>query len=172
MKAMASMDSMISKTTVIRGHLRGEGNVRIEGEVRGNVEVTGDVELGPGALVSGNISGVRLTIAGTVDGDLNGSEAVVLDSSASVTGDLRAGRIGIAEGAQLRGAVQTDSAAPPRASAVSAMRARPRVEAPPVRVVPKIKESASEPVKEKKKQPPPPVVRSPARGARGRKKSR
>lgn len=169
---MAAMDSTISKSTVIRGHVRGEGNLRVEGEVRGNVEVTGDVELGPGAQVSGSISGVRLTIAGTVDGDLSGSEAIVLDASASVTGDLRAARIGIAEGAQVRGSVQTDASAPARSTASTVMRARPRVEPAP-RIMPKPKEviAAPEPVKDKKK-PPPPVVRAPARGARGRKKSR
>lgn len=168
------MDSTISKTTVIRGHVRGEGNLRVDGEVRGNIEVTGDVELGPGSLVSGNISGVRLSIAGTVDGDLSGSEAIVLDASASVTGDLRAGRIGIAEGAQVRGSIQTEVAPAARASSNTSPMLRPRPRIEPVRVPPKappVKESAPEPAKDKKK-PPPPVVRAPTRGARGRKKSR
>jgi cytoskeletal protein CcmA (bactofilin family) len=173
---MASIESSaISKATIIRGHVRGEGSVRIDGEVRGNVEVTGDVELGPGAAVTGNVSGARLTIAGTVDGDLTGSEAIVLDTTANVTGDLRAARIGIAEGAHFRGSVQMDAAAP-RASLSSASRPRPRPE--PMRVMPKIASAPSKPepgevqAKKELKKPPPPVVHAPSRTARGRKKSR
>jgi cytoskeletal protein CcmA (bactofilin family) len=99
--------SVISTTTVVRGSVRGHGSLRVDGRVLGNIEVTGDVALGPDADVQGNISGASIAIAGTVAGDLVGTEAVMIEAGAKVIGDLRAPRIGIGDGAQVRGSVQT-----------------------------------------------------------------
>lgn len=173
MTMAGSVSSTISKTTVVRGHVRGDGSVRVDGEVRGNVEVSGDVELGPGAIVAGNISAARLVIAGSVEGDLEGTESVLLDGSASVAGDLKAPRIGITEGAQIRGSINTGEGNASRSAASSVARpARPR----PIESRSESRSTkAAEPAprkKAEKRKPPPPVVRSPRKGAKGRKKSR
>lgn len=171
--------SVISTSTVIRGSVRGHGSLRIDGRVQGNVEVSGDVFLGPDAEVRGNIVGQSLSIAGSVDGDLTGSDSVMLESSARVVGDLRAPRIGIGPGAQIRGSVQTDDA--PRANpmaasnAARALQQRPalRPAALPVRPAPQAAPAAKAaplPVPAKKAAPPPPVVSAPRLGAKGRKK--
>jgi hypothetical protein len=57
--------------------------------------------------VQGNISGASIAIAGSVSGDLTGTEAVSIESGARVIGDLRAPRIAIGDGAHVRGSVQT-----------------------------------------------------------------
>lgn len=188
MKTMNDV-SVISRTTVIRGNLRGEGSLRIDGKVGGHVEVSGDVTLGPDAEVDGNISGATLSIAGSVSGDLTGRDAVLVEASGRVVGDLRAPRIGIAEGALVRGSVQTEGAqAPQRAPARVAQtplgmparrvvaQALPTRQAPPppqpTRVVAEPPRAVSPaPAKEAaKKQAPPPVVTVPSKGARGKKK--
>jgi cytoskeletal protein CcmA (bactofilin family) len=99
--------SVISTTTVIRGNVRGQGSLRVDGRVQGDIEVTGDVVLGPDAEVQGNITGASIAVAGNVSGDLTGSEAVLIEAGAKVVGDLRAPRIGIGDGAQVRGSVET-----------------------------------------------------------------
>jgi cytoskeletal protein CcmA (bactofilin family) len=100
--------SVIGRGTVVRGNVRGSGGLEILGRVEGNVTVEGDVLLGDSAAVRGNISGTQLTISGAVMGDLRGTEAVLVESGARVVGDLLAPRIGIAEGALVRGNVRTE----------------------------------------------------------------
>jgi cytoskeletal protein CcmA (bactofilin family) len=100
--------SVIGRGTVVRGNVRGSGGLEILGRVDGDVSVEGDVLLGDGAAVRGNITGTQLTISGAVMGDLRGSEAVLVESGARVVGDLLAPRIGIAEGALVRGNVRTE----------------------------------------------------------------
>ena len=100
--------SVIGRETVVRGNVRGSGGLEILGRVEGDVSVEGDVLLGESAAVRGNISGTQLTISGAVMGDLRGTEAVLVESGARVVGDLLAPRIGIAEGALVRGNVRTE----------------------------------------------------------------
>jgi hypothetical protein len=60
-------------------------------------------------------------IGGSVQGDVTGTEAVLIAETGRVVGDLSAPRIGMSEGAMVRGSVRTDgnSGAPasPRGSA-------------------------------------------------------
>jgi cytoskeletal protein CcmA (bactofilin family) len=116
--------SVIGEATTIRGNLRGSGSLDVRGRVEGDIEVDGDVALGEDAAVSGNISGAQITVAGAVLGDLRGSDAVLLERDARVIGDLVAPRIGIAEGALVRGSVRTEGepSAARRAAVVPARR--------------------------------------------------
>jgi cytoskeletal protein CcmA (bactofilin family) len=176
--------SVIGQTTVIRGNVRGDGAIELLGSVEGDVSATGDVSLAESAAVHGNLTGAAVRVAGTVNGNLTGSESVSLAETARVVGDLRAPRIGIAEGALVRGTVQTEeprtTAPTPRATAAGAAeheRARP---APP-RAVARIQPAAAAAPKPAPKaapkaaakaarQPPAPVVPALAKGTRGRKK--
>jgi cytoskeletal protein CcmA (bactofilin family) len=155
--------SVIGQGTVVRGNVHGEGSLEIFGRVDGDVTVTGDVTLGEHASVRGNVDGARLTIGGTVTGDLRGGEAVVLERTAQVTGDIAAPRLGIEEGAMVRGGIRMDAGgSAPASRSTEQRRSSPRpVERPAPRA-----EARPAP---QKKQPPAPVV--PAfRGLHARKK--
>lgn len=191
--------SVIGQGTVVRGNVRGSGSLDIRGRVEGDVEVDGDIALGEDAAVSGNVSGAQITVAGAVMGDLRGSEAVLLERGARVVGDLVAPRIGIAEGAAVRGGVRTEGeAATARRAAVVPARRTPEVRprpAPASAPAPTPPPAEKEPEKEKPaaekaekppaaaasrpaaqkpdgKSPPAPVVPALGKGARGRKKSK
>ncbi len=180
---MASATSTVGEGTVIRGNVRGRGSIEIRGHVEGDVEVDGDVALGEGAGVEGNISGAQLVIAGKVSGDLKGTEAVLLERGARVVGDLVAPRIGVAEGALVRGHVKTEGEAPaPRRAQVGLSRRAPE-RAPAERAAAaqpeeKAEAAASKPSAAEKKSnsrkradgPPAPVVPALGKGVRGRKK--
>lgn len=187
--------SIIAQGTVVRGNIRGSGSIEIRGRVHGDVEVDGDVALGEQGGVEGNIRGAQLVIAGQVAGDLQGAEAVLLERGARVVGDLTAPRIGVAEGALVRGRVRTEGEpAAPRRAAVAAVRRVPepvrleRPAPPPVAPapVPTKAAAAAAPVAaapapasaERKKapdtrsadRPPAPVVPALGKSVRGKKK--
>jgi len=119
--------SVIGQGTVVRGNVRGEGSIEIYGRVDGNVIVTGDVTLGENASVHGDVSGARVSVGGAVTGDLTGSEAVLIERAAQITGDITAPRVGIEEGARVRGALRTDEpSGSPAARTASEPRRAPR----------------------------------------------
>ncbi len=184
-------DSVIGSGSVVRGSVRGEGSLEIQGLVEGDVNMTGDVLVGESSAVRGNISGGKISVLGAVQGDLRGSEAVLIERGGKVAGDLNAPRIGIANGALVRGNVRTEGepaltpGAPgrrplatggPRLAAVSATTA-PRAETklgyaeapdsePPQAAAaqPKAKPKAAE------RRPPPPVLPALGKGAKAKKK--
>jgi cytoskeletal protein CcmA (bactofilin family) len=189
--------SVVGATAVIRGNVRGDTSLEILGRVEGDVSVSGDLSLGPDAVVVGAVSGARVVIAGSVEGDVTGVEAVLVEETGRVIGDLSAPRIGMSEGAHVRGGVRTEGAAAAgtsgsrgasRATESRASEARaPERHAEARNVTPApvdraVQRSVSSngpaapppsatglkpPVR---KAPPPPVIKAPRPGARAKKK--
>ena len=186
--------SIIGQGSVVRGNLRGSGALEIRGRVEGDVEIDGDVAIGEDGGVSGSVRGAQILVAGQVAGDLTGTEAVILERGARVVGDLIAPRIGIAEGALVRGAVRTEgeATAPRRALVVPARRggersdfgaakpkplpfappkvAPPPPPPPPPREAPPAKPQAAAAPPDPAPGPPPPVVPALGKAVRGKKK--
>jgi cytoskeletal protein CcmA (bactofilin family) len=181
--------SVIGRGTVVRGNVRGSGSLEILGRVEGDVSVTGELVLGEEGAVRGSVTGSHITLSGAVQGDVRGSEAVLLERGARVVGDLTAPRIGVATGALVKGLVRTDGepalSAPRRPAGASGARpaafpARAPAAPPPPqksepREVREEVESEPPPPKEAKaarEAPPPPVVPALAKGAKAKKKKR
>jgi cytoskeletal protein CcmA (bactofilin family) len=176
---MAAAPSVIGPSTVVRGNVRGPGGLEILGRVEGDVSVTGEVVLGEDGAVRGNVSGTKITILGMVQGDLRGTEAVLIERGAKVAGDVASPRIGIANGALVRGNVRTDGepALTPgrRGGAVgTSLRGsfQTRAAAPPPKVEAKVVEVEPEAPRKSdvKGHPPPPVVPARGKGAKAKKK--
>src|SRR5260370_25769974 len=157
----------------LRGSIRGEGAREIRGRIEGDVEVGGEVTIADGALIKADVTARRITVRGAVAGNLTGEDGVGLGEGAGVVGDVRGAWIGIAEGALLRGNVQTGNAAEGqkgRARGAAAARTAARAEPRKVPVVAQAarngspKRSAAE--SEERPGPPPPVVPALKKGAR------
>jgi cytoskeletal protein CcmA (bactofilin family) len=169
--------TVIGQGIFLRGSIKGEGDVEIRGRIEGDVEVGGEVTIAESALVKADVTARRITVRGAVAGNLTGEDGVRLEEGARVVGDLRGAGIGIAEGALLRGNVQTGTGGEARtrgrqqaASARTPARAEPPRKAPVV--VPKavVRKQAAE----ERPAPPPPVVPVLKKGSRAalRKRSR
>jgi cytoskeletal protein CcmA (bactofilin family) len=172
--------SVIGRSTVVRGNVRGTGALEIFGRVEGDVSVTGELVIGEEGGVKGDVTGGFVTISGAVQGDVRATEAVNLESGARVVGDLTAPRIGVATGALVRGVVRTDgepfsgTARRPMGQTVrgpTTFVSRAQKPEAPARFEP----PEEPPLLESKKvreAPPPPVVPALAKGARARKKKK
>jgi cytoskeletal protein CcmA (bactofilin family) len=176
--------TVVGQGMFLRGSIRGEGDLDIRGRIEGDIEVVGEVTIGEGALVKANVNGRRITVRGAVAGNLTGQDGVRLEEGARVVGDLRGASIGIAEGALLRGNVQTGQAGEAQKGRVrTAATARPAVRAEPrkapAQAAPAVKGNGS-PRKvapatvAERTGPPPPVVPALKKGTRAalRKRSR
>ncbi len=104
--------STISTTTIVRGNVSGDGSLEILGRIEGSVSMTGQVIVAPNAVVKGNVNAAEIQVAGSILGNLTASDLVMLNTGARVVGDLEGARIGVAEGALVRGLVRTEGEPP------------------------------------------------------------
>ncbi|HLK86875.1 MAG TPA: polymer-forming cytoskeletal protein [Candidatus Binataceae bacterium] len=98
----AAEESRIGKGTRLSGTMHFHGTVRIEGEAEG--EIVGDeVIIAEGAVVSAKITATRLTVAGTVSGEVVVRQRLELLSSARLRCTLNTPTLILNEGAQFDG---------------------------------------------------------------------
>lgn len=174
-----SGDSVIGPRTAIRGKLQGAVSLRVLGQVDGSI-TGGNVSLAEGAQVRGEVAGVELSIAGKVEGDLEGIELVLVENGARIVGDVTAPRIGIAPGGLVRGLVRTESEPAPRepergraapGAPVESGRARPESPQPTVPAR-RTAEAAPERWPSRLDRPPAPVPPALRRGAKAKTRKR
>jgi len=170
--------SVVAEGVVITGRVTGDGSLEVRGRIDGEVDVRGDLTLTEGAIARASLAGARIVIGGAVVGDITGSDAIVLEASARVIGNLRAPRISIALGAQIRGdldmgEIEGEARAPARAQAAAPRAARAPL--PPARPVVVQRKNpppavALPPPPSSRKAPPEPVVPAIKKGAKAAKK--
>ena len=121
--------STISAGLKIRGEITGTSDLIIDGDTQGKIRLTnGCVTVGPNGRVTADIDARDIVVNGTVQGNLKASESVRLGPNSHVEGSVLTPRIGIDDGARLRGNVEmtrpgeTSSAAPAPAKAPTAVR--------------------------------------------------
>jgi cytoskeletal protein CcmA (bactofilin family) len=100
--------SKISSGLKIQGELSGDSDLYIDGDVQGKVRLTnGRVTVGPNGRVRAEIEARQICIEGAVEGNLQASESAQLGASSRVVGNVLSPRIGVADGAQLSGKIET-----------------------------------------------------------------
>jgi len=97
------LSTIIGPDAKLEGRLDVRHSVRIDGQMKGELNSTEMVTIGPGGGVEGNISAQDLVIGGKVTGRIICQGKVVLEESATLTGDLRTVRLVVEEGATFNG---------------------------------------------------------------------
>lgn len=98
----------VGASVVFKGELFSAEDMTIDGRVEGRIDVHDHaVRIGMKAHIQADIVAARVIIDGTVIGSVKASDVVEVRDTASVEGDISAGRVIIADGASLRGRVET-----------------------------------------------------------------
>lgn len=74
-------------------------NLKINGRFEGVLNTKGNLMIGDTAVVSADITGESIIVAGTVNGNITAARDLKLISPAKVTGDIKTPLLSIAEGA-------------------------------------------------------------------------
>lgn len=121
--------STISAGLKIRGEITGTSDLIIDGDAQGKIRLTnGCVTVGPSGRVTADIDARDIVVDGTVQGNLKATQSVRLGPNSHVEGSVLTPRIGIDDGARLRGNVEmtrpgeTPSVAPEPAKVPAAVR--------------------------------------------------
>lgn len=80
-----------------------EVNLHINGHFEGRLDTKGDLLIGEHATVKANIIGERITIAGSVNGDVTAQSEIRLMAASKVVGDIRTPNLVIERGAVFHG---------------------------------------------------------------------
>lgn len=94
---------VIGTKTVIKGDVLGDEDVIVEGTIEGQVRITRDLRVSPGGSVRAAVEAQSVIVSGEVVGDCTASQRVEIQASGRLTGNIRAPKIVIAEGALFKG---------------------------------------------------------------------
>jgi cytoskeletal protein CcmA (bactofilin family) len=94
---------VIGPKTVVKGELHSDEDVLVEGNVEGKIHSSRDLRIGQGGVVKATLEAQTVVVSGEVIGDCVAAVRVELQSSGRLTGNIRAPKIVIAEGAMFKG---------------------------------------------------------------------
>lgn len=92
----------------INGRLTGDEEVNVEGRVEGTVALESHLVVADDGTVVAEVDAESVTVEGTLDGDIVARDTVRLMPGCNVTGNIRAPRINIEEGAMFKGNIDMD----------------------------------------------------------------
>ena len=102
----------IGPSLIITGEITSREDITIHGRVNGHVRMdSGGLLVAPTGTVDANLLGTRVTIHGTVAGDVAATERIELTPTANVTGTLTTTSIVLQDGATFNGVVDIDGGA-------------------------------------------------------------
>ena len=106
---MAQGDTCIIGAGVqINGRLTGQTPVTVFGHVEGSIVLESDLIVDQGGQVTAQVEAQNITVRGTYSGELVAHEVVTFEAGSTVTGNIRAPRVVIAEGARFKGNIDMD----------------------------------------------------------------
>jgi len=119
--------SVLGQSLVFKGELEADEDLMVDGRVEGSITHRAQhLTIGPHGDVRADINANRVLVQGRVTGNIRATEAIVIEPSAHVTGNLFAPRIGLKEGAEFDGRIQMtrNGADDSKAHAASASKAQ------------------------------------------------
>ena len=103
MKAEGKLDTIIGRGTKIEGTMTVEGATRIDGIVSGKLESNDVVTIGPGGEVKASVKAKSIIVGGKVEGNLEATEKIELQSKSELQGDLVSKSLLVEHGAIFHG---------------------------------------------------------------------
>jgi cytoskeletal protein CcmA (bactofilin family) len=101
--------SVVSSNSNWNGILRTEGSINVHGRAEGELHAANDVFVAEGAEVDAHIFADNVVVAGTVRGKVEARGRLELLAQGHVSGDVKAPRLIVHEGAQLSGQLKMES---------------------------------------------------------------
>ena len=94
----AEGSTVIGRSVTIRGELTGNEDLFMDGDIEGTITLPGSrLTIGPNARVLADVHGLDIIVFGAVSGNIHAAGRLELRQSASVIGDIFAGRLSIEE---------------------------------------------------------------------------
>jgi cytoskeletal protein CcmA (bactofilin family) len=99
---------VLGRQITVRGTLTGEEDLVVEGRIEGSVSLAGHLIVAQSGVLEADLDVESIEVHGEVRGDIVASQSITIDKGANVSGNVRAPRVIIHDGAQFQGAVDMD----------------------------------------------------------------
>lgn len=101
--------AVIGPSIQIDGTLRGQEDLFVEGEVTGTIQLQNHtLTIGTQGKIKADVYAHTVFVEGSMDGDLFGSEQVIVRKSAKVRGNITSPRVSLEDGASFKGSIEMD----------------------------------------------------------------
>jgi cytoskeletal protein CcmA (bactofilin family) len=101
--------AIIGPSIQIDGTLRGQEDLFVEGEVTGTIQLQNHtLTIGTQGKIKADVYAHTVFVEGSMDGDLFGSEQVIVRKSAKVRGNITSPRVSLEDGASFKGSIEMD----------------------------------------------------------------
>lgn len=105
----ATAKAVIGPSIVFKGDLAGQEDLLVHGRIEGTIDLSDkNLTIGPSGVVKANIRAKVITVEGQVEGDLIGSEGIVIRRSGKVTGNLISPRVNLEDGSKFKGSIDME----------------------------------------------------------------
>lgn len=104
--AVSPEPCVLGPQIAVRGTLVGDEDLVVEGRVEGSVALTGHMTIAQSGVIEADVEVDSVEVHGEVQGDIVASRAVTIEKGARVSGNVRAPRVIIHDGAHFEGAVE------------------------------------------------------------------
>lgn len=102
-EASGPTETIVGPSVKIQGDLNSEGDIKIEGQVAGTVTTSQNVYVGDKAVITADVVAGSAIIAGNVNGNLKISNHLILQSTATISGDITCEVLRVEDGAHFSG---------------------------------------------------------------------
>ena len=107
--ARGRVTAVIGPSIQIDGTLRGQEDLFVEGEVTGTIQLQNHtLTIGAQGKIKADVYAHTVFVEGSMDGDLFGSEQVIVRKSAKVRGNITSPRVTLEDGAAFKGSIEMD----------------------------------------------------------------
>jgi cytoskeletal protein CcmA (bactofilin family) len=97
------VETIVGPGTAVQGNILATGTVRVDGRVIGEIQTEGDIIVGEKGQVNGIVKGRDITIAGSLEGNVDASGRLHIVSTGKVNGDIVVESLMVEDGAKYKG---------------------------------------------------------------------
>jgi cytoskeletal protein CcmA (bactofilin family) len=102
----------------IKGEIYSNEELHLDGQVEGRLETRNRLTIGPKGKADASITAAEVVVSGSIRGNVDAAERIVLHKGANLVGDVKTAGIVIEDGAYFKGGI--DIARPETAQAAAA----------------------------------------------------
>lgn len=103
--------TQIGHSVTVKGDINGKSDVHVGGNVNGSITIEGELVVERMGYVEGEIKSTSAVIAGSVKGNIDCVEKLILESSSKFIGNIKTKQLIIQEGAVFQGNCQMGAVA-------------------------------------------------------------
>ena len=108
--------TILGKDGSFDGKLNVKHSIRVDGNLTGELHTTETLTVGKEGVIDGIVSAKNLIIGGKIKGSVTVSARTTLESTSTLEGELKTGKLVIEEGAALHGTTDMGAGAKPTAN--------------------------------------------------------